>query len=116
MCIRDRHDAFIACYDAKYTYWSVRPSQLEPTFKPLFPNPNFPSYPSAHGCGSGAVAKVLSAFFPADTAALMGNAQAAGNSRLWAGIHFQSDVDAGLDLGLKVGELVLERVQKMTQP
>ena len=111
-----QHDAFVACYDAKYTYWSMRPSQLEPTFKPLFPNPNFPSYPSAHGCGSGAVATVLSAFFPADTEALMGNAQEAGNSRLWAGIHFQSDVDAGLDLGLKVGELVLDRVQTMTQP
>lgn len=111
-----QHDAFIACYDAKYTYWSVRPSQLDPTFKSLFPNPNFPSYPSAHGCGSGAVATVLSALFPADAAALMANAQEAGNSRLWAGIHFQSDVDAGLALGLKVGEMVIERVHEMTNP
>ncbi len=110
-----QHDAFVACYDAKYTYWSMRPSQLDPDFKPLFPSPNFPSYPSAHGCGSGAVATVLSGFFPADAEALMANAQEAGNSRLWAGIHFQSDVDAGLDLGKKVGGLVLERVQQMRQ-
>lgn len=111
-----QHDAFVACYDAKYTYWSVRPSQLDPDFKPLFPNPNFPSYPSAHGCGSGAVATVLSDFFPSDAKALMASAQEAGDSRMWAGIHFQSDVDAGLDLGKKVGALVLERVQQMKQP
>jgi membrane-associated phospholipid phosphatase len=111
-----QHDAFVACFDTKYTYWSIRPAQLDPSFKSLFPSPNFPSYPSAHGCGSGAVASVLSDFFPADAEALMANAQEAGNSRMWAGIHFQSDVDAGLDLGKKVGALVLERVQQMKQP
>lgn len=111
-----QHDAFVACYDAKYTYWSMRPSQLDPDFKPLFPNPNFPSYPSAHGCGSGAVARVLANYFPADAKTLMANAKEAGDSRLWAGIHFQSDVDAGLDLGVKVGDRVLERMRQTRQP
>jgi membrane-associated phospholipid phosphatase len=111
-----QHDAYLGCYDAKYTYWSMRPSQVDPEFKPLFPNPNFPSYPSAHGCGSGAVATVLAAFFPADADALIKGAEEAGNSRLWAGIHFQSDVDAGLALGKAVGELVVERAEAMVQP
>jgi hypothetical protein len=38
-------DACIACRDAKYTYWQIRPSQLDPDLKPLFPPPNHPSYP-----------------------------------------------------------------------
>ena len=38
-----------------------------------------------------------------------------GNSRMWAGIHFQSDVDAGLALGKGVGDLVVEHVKGMVQ-
>lgn len=106
-------DSMIACYEAKYTYWSMRPAQIDPEFKSLFPTPNFPSYPSAHGCQSAAVATVLADFFPADTAALMRAAQEAGNSRMWAGIHFQSDIDAGLELGTAVGELAVERSHQM---
>ena len=47
-----KHDAGIACYDSKYTYWAARPSMLDPSIKPLFPPPPHPSYPGAHGCNS----------------------------------------------------------------
>ncbi|MCK1641977.1 hypothetical protein IVA95_31625 [Bradyrhizobium sp. 157] len=57
-------DAAIACWDAKYAYWYIRPSQLDPDFKPLFPSPNHPSYPAAHGCLSTAAATVLAGIFP----------------------------------------------------
>lgn len=46
------YDAGVACWDAKYTYWAIRPFQLDPTFSTLFPTPNHPSYPAAHGCFS----------------------------------------------------------------
>lgn len=105
-------DAFIACYDAKYTYWSMRPFQIDPAFKPLFPTPNHPSYPSAHSCQSGAMAIVLGDFFPSDGETFLKAAQEAGDSRLWAGIHFQSDIDAGLTLGKSVGQLVIEHLQQ----
>jgi membrane-associated phospholipid phosphatase len=108
-----QYDAFVACYDAKYTYWSMRPFQIDPEFKSLFPSPNFPSYPSAHSCQSGAVTTVLASFFPADAAALNTTLEEIANSRMWAGIHFQSDVDAGLVLGKGVGELVVEKVRAM---
>ena len=45
-------DAGIACWDSKYAYWAIRPFQLDPEVKPLFPTPNHPSYPAAHGCFS----------------------------------------------------------------
>ena len=109
-----QYDAFVACYEAKYTYWSPRPFQVDPEFKSLFPSPNHPSYPSAHSCQSAAVATVLASFFPGDREALMLGAEEAGNSRMWAGIHFQSDIDAGLALGISVGQLVVEHIETMT--
>ncbi|MCC6456266.1 MAG: phosphatase PAP2 family protein [Caldilineaceae bacterium] len=111
-----QYDAFVGCYDAKYTYWSMRPFQIDPELKSLFPAPNFPSYPSAHSCQTSAVVTVLGSFFPADAEAIMKVAEETGNSRMWAGIHFQSDVDAGFALGKSVGELVVERAEQMMQP
>ncbi len=111
-----QHDAFVACYDAKYAYWSMRPFQVDTAFKPLFNTPNHPSYPSAHSCQSAAIATVMASLFPAEAEAAWKAAEEAGNSRMWAGIHFQSDVDAGLALGKKVGELVAQRVAAMSQP
>jgi membrane-associated phospholipid phosphatase len=110
------HDSFVACYDAKYTYWSMRPSQVDPEFKPLFPDPNFPSYPSAHSCVTMGVSMLLSSFFPADAEELLAAAQQAGDSRLWGGIHFASDNVAGLEIGRQVGGAVIEHVRQMEQP
>jgi membrane-associated phospholipid phosphatase len=52
-------DALIASWDAKYTYWSMRPFQFDPAITPLFPTPNFPGYVSAHATTSAASAAVL---------------------------------------------------------
>ena len=105
-------DAAIACFDAKYTFWARRPFQLDPDVRPLFQTPAHPSYPAAHGCLSGAQSAVLAHLFPADAAALTAQGDEAGMSRLWAGIHFRSDIDAGLKLGRTVGDLVVERGQR----
>ena len=59
-------DATIACFDAKYAYWYIRPSQLDHALKPVFPPPNHPSYPAAHGCVSAAASTVLAKVFPRD--------------------------------------------------
>jgi PAP2 superfamily len=99
-------DATIACWDAKYTYWAMRPVQIDPQLKTVVPTPNHPSYPSAHGCITGAVMDVLAHQFPGDAATFAAYAQQAGDARLWAGIHFRSDVVAGLDLGQKVAGAV----------
>ena len=34
------------------------------------------------------------------------------SSRFWAGIHFKSDIDAGWEIGRRVGEAVVERAKR----
>jgi membrane-associated phospholipid phosphatase len=50
---------------------------------------------------------VLSAFFPGDRAQLYALAREAAVSRLYGGIHFRTDNDVGLALGISVGEAAL---------
>lgn len=110
------YDAIVACWDAKYAYWAIRPFQLDPEVVTLFPTPNHPSYPAAHGCVSGASAPALAALFPAEAAAITALAEEAGMSRLWGGIHYRSDIETGLALGWSVADLVVEHAEAMVQP
>ena len=95
-------DAFIACHDAKYTYWLIRPSQADPAITLSVPLPNFPSYPSNHACVTGASMAVLASLFPSDADRLNGLADEAALSRVVGGIHYRFDGDVGLALGRQV--------------
>lgn len=101
------YDALVACFDAKYTYWSMRPFQVDPEFTPLFTTPNHPSYPSAHSCISAATAGILSNLFPVSADEVTALAYEAGESRIWGGIHFRSDIVAGIALGEDVAGVVI---------
>jgi membrane-associated phospholipid phosphatase len=105
-------DAGIACWDSKYAYWAIRPFQLDPEVKPLFPTPNHPSYPAAHGCLSTATAAILGYLFPRDAVTLAALAEEANESRMWAGIHYRSDTVAGAALGRAVANKVIDRARK----
>jgi hypothetical protein len=100
-------DAFIACHDAKYTYWLIRPSQADPGITLSVPLPNFPSYPSNHSCISGAAMAILAHEFPSEASELTARAEAAGISRIWGGIHYRFDNEAGLALGRRVAAYAL---------
>ena len=104
-------DSVIACWDAKYAYWAIRPSQLDPEVKTLFPSPNHPSYPAAHACVSAAAAEVIAYLFPREAESIRAKAEDNAWSRLWAGIHYRSDIEAGLELGRQVALAVLERAK-----
>src|SRR5205085_6041918 len=65
----------------------------------------------AHACSSGASATVLDYLFPRDAADLNASAAEAAESRIWAGIHYRSDTDAGLALGRAVAAVVIERAK-----
>jgi membrane-associated phospholipid phosphatase len=106
-----QHDATIACWDAKYTFLELRPSQADSTITPVFAIPQHPGYPSGHACASGASAAVLSYLFPSDAAALNSMANDAGTSTFDALIHTQLDVSTGLSLGGQVGQQVVVRAQ-----
>ena len=105
------YDAAVACWDAKYTYWAIRPVQIDPSFRPLFPTPNHPSYPSGHSCFGSAVATALAHFFPRDAARFEALALESSESRLWAGIHYRSDLLAGRALGRAVAQRVIQHLE-----
>jgi len=104
------HDAMVACWEAKYTYWAIRPIQLDPDTKPLLPTPNHPSYPAAHGCGSGSIAAVMAHYFPNRADVITARADEMGWARLWGGIHYRSDIVTGLQLGRSVAKVVVDAV------
>lgn len=105
------YDGFIACWDAKYAYWGARPNQYDTSYKSLIPTPPFPGYPSGHAAMSGLVGELFSYFFPADEKLFRKNAKDAAESRFFAGIHFRSDNDAGLDLGRKIAAKIIDRIR-----
>ncbi|TMB15540.1 MAG: phosphatase PAP2 family protein [Deltaproteobacteria bacterium] len=108
-----KHDAMVACFNAKYFYWRIRPYQLAKLlsttgFYTLFPTPNHPSYPAAHGAGSGSAYAMAAYLFPRDAAVFTQEANDLAESRLWAGIHYQTDIDAGLAQGRNVAQEVIK--------
>jgi hypothetical protein len=103
------YDATVACFDGKYTYWQIRPYQQGSN--PVFPTPNHPSYPGAHGCISGASSAILAYLFPRDAVALSQRGEEAAESRIWAGIHYRSDTDTGLSIGRSAARLVIDRAK-----
>lgn len=102
-------DAVVASHEAKYTYWLLRPTQADPAITLPIALPYFPSYPSNHAAISAAAATVLGTVFPAERAGLEAAAVEAGVSRIYGGIHYRFDVDAGLELGRTIGRYALEQ-------
>lgn len=100
-------DALIGCWDAKYFYWMIRPSQVNTSISLVFGLPNHPSYPSGHSCGSAAAATVLAYLFPDRAAELGAWVTEAGLSRMYAGIHYRFDIDAGRNLGNAVARFAI---------
>ena len=81
------------------------------TIAPLFPVPNFPSYPSNHSTFSATRSEILAYLFPAHAEFIRGVGKEAGDSRIWAGIHYQMDNLAGVALGRSVAGLFIARAQ-----
>ncbi len=105
------YDGFVACWDAKYAYWGIRPDQYDTTYQALLPTPPFPGYPSGHAAISGVTGELYSYFFPAEKAFFQKKAKEGAESRFQGGIHFRTDNDAGLELGRKVAARVIERMK-----
>ena len=103
------YDAFIGCWDAKQTFWLIRPWQADPaiTTTAAVGKPNHPSYTSGHSCVSSSSAAVLSEFFPEQRAQLDAMVAQAGLSRMYGGIHYRFDIDAGQALGRNVARFTI---------
>lgn len=106
-----QYDAFIASQDGKFAYWYLRPHQLDSAIVPLFAVPNFPSYPSNHSTFSASRSEILAYLFPSRAAFARAVGKEAGDSRIWAGIHYQMDNVAGVQLGKSVAGLFISRAE-----
>lgn len=95
----------------------------DPGWEPLIPTPPFPSYTSGHSTFSGSASRILELFFGTDNVSFtttsdgLANversftsfsqaAEEAGQSRIYGGIHWQYDNQAGLASGRTLAEHV----------
>ncbi|MDX1472111.1 MAG: vanadium-dependent haloperoxidase, partial [Flavobacteriaceae bacterium] len=130
-------DGFISCWDEKYRSNLVRPETLinnhiDDQWQPILQTPPFPEYPSGHSVVSGAASTVLTSIFgdnyefDDDTELPYGlpvrsfksfkeAAQEAAISRLYGGIHYMAACVNGLEQGIKIGNLVTEKLDMRSQ-
>lgn len=98
----------------------LQPCDADPSWKPLFTTPNHQSYTSGHSTFSSSAATVLALLFGDNQtftvegdgrsrtySSLWAAAQDAGMSRIYGGIHWQFDNQAGLASGSAVGAWVV---------
>jgi PAP2 superfamily len=126
------NDAFISCFQTKYRYNLLRPVIYiqnvlgYKTWSPLFPTPAHPEYTAAHAVLSASSAEVLQSLFgsigsftdhtndnmgfvPRTYSSFEAIVQEAGNSRVYAGIHYRASVEAGVIQGKKVALNILNK-------
>ncbi|TAH03688.1 MAG: phosphatase PAP2 family protein [Sphingobacteriales bacterium] len=125
-------EGFISCWDEKYRSNYVRPETviskyLSQSWQPYIQTPPFPSYTSGHATISAAAAETMTYWFGdklqfTDTSLLefgiknrevtsfRNAAMEAGMSRLYGGIHYRFDNEAGNTAGTKVGTLIVDRL------
>jgi hypothetical protein len=104
-----QYDAALVDWDTKYTYWTWRPNQADPTIVPLLPTPNYPSYPSGLSGVAGLTGDLLSYFFPQDAVRLKYMQQEAALARVYSAVHYRYDCEAGLGVGHRIADLAIQR-------
>jgi hypothetical protein len=134
------HDAFISCWNTKYTHWWLRPEtyinrviHTSGDWVPyLFPTPNFPEYTSGHSTEAGASAKVMfdtwgNIPFTDHTHDAIGlpprsfdtfeeAAREAVISRKYGGIHYDHGNNDGYDQGVAIGAQISALNWKTSTP
>jgi hypothetical protein len=104
-------DSFLECWKTKYTYQTKRPDMTNKEIKTAMPNPKFPGYVSGHSTISFTAANILSNFMPDNSDGFYIDAENAKNSRLWAGIHFPYDNNEGENLGMAIGDYIIDKIK-----
>jgi hypothetical protein len=131
-------DASIVCWDNKFTYSFWRPltairaghldgnarTDSDSAWVPLITTPGHPSYPSGHATVSGAARRILEHVFGKDGHDIVLTTPSLptvlsytafdeitadiDDARIYGGIHFRFDQEAGAHQGRHVGSYVLE--------
>jgi hypothetical protein len=102
----------------------------EATWRPIADTPLHPEYPCAHCILSGSVAGVVKAVFGADSIPeiamtsptapgvthrwtdMTSFTQEVANARIWSGFHYRFSTRVGTDMGIKIGEHVIQNVMQ----
>jgi PAP2 superfamily len=125
-------DGFIACWYYKYKYDMIRPETyinqyMDPNWKPFLQTPPFPEYISGHSVISAAAAEFLSrvygdnvsfkdsserdwGFKDRDFTSLSQCSWEVSLSRFYGGIHYWQAVTEGRNQGIKIGDLVMDKL------
>jgi membrane-associated phospholipid phosphatase len=106
------HDAAVGCWESKFVYFNPRPSQLDPSIKTPIGLPNFPSFSSGHSTFSASATVVLSYLFPNAAEGFAAMRDEAAISRLYGGIHYRSDIEAGKGHGSRIGAYTVQFAQQ----
>jgi hypothetical protein len=126
-------DAFIECWNAKYTWNTARPETvinkyIDPNWRPHLQTPPFPEYTCGHSTCSAAAAEALTSVYGdnfnyTDTTELefgiksrsFPSFRAAAQENNWAryygGIHFHHSCIVSTEVGTKVGALVADKLK-----
>jgi hypothetical protein len=132
------HDAFISCWEEKYSSDRIRPEAainkyVDPAWRPVLQTPPFPEYTSGHSVASASASVILTHFFGEhfsfiDTSErLFGLPDRSFNSfyqasdeaaisRLYGGIHFRDACEEGVKQGKKVGNHSLAKILSSRNP
>lgn len=92
----------------KTTNPRIRPYNVDPSLTTVVHRPDSLSYPSGHTARAEAASLILQHHWPerADEFKLL--SKWVGDSRLYGGVHFPSDVAAGRELGRRIAGHILE--------
>jgi membrane-associated phospholipid phosphatase len=94
---------------AKSTYQRLRPYQIDPSIRQIGKVEKDASYPSGHATAAFAAATVLATLWPTRASEFNWWAKQVGQSRVAAGMHFPSDVQAGAILGTRTALQIVGR-------
>jgi hypothetical protein len=125
-------DGFIACWYYKYKYDMIRPETyinqyIDPNWKPFLQTPPFPEYISGHSVISAASAQFLTRVY-GDNVSFTDSSERdwgfkdrkfssfsecsweVSRSRFYGGIHYWQAVTEGRNEGIKIGDLVTNKL------
>ena len=125
-------DAFIACWDEKYSSVRIRPetvinNNIDPAWRPYLETPAFPEYVSGHSDISAAAGQVIihlvgpNMAFTDSTEHIYGHGvrsfksvkdayMEASISRVYGGIHYRDGVEEGTKQGEHVGQWIVSKL------